>query len=282
MKIAAIGDVHGNYPALEAVLDHIRAHKGQEIWNVGDFVGYGPFPDEVVKTLRKAASVNILGNYDRKTLKVEKKREKWEKTKTPEKWLAFKWAYENLSKESRKFLRDLPEKKRLKVGDWRVLVVHGSPADPDEYLTPATPIDRLVELADMSKADLVVCGHSHQPFVRQVNGVWFINTGTVGRPDDGDPRACYAMLELKSKKLEVTYHRLAYDIERTVEAIRKNGLPEDFAQMILEGRSLEVVQGDQPPEEKTGPGVDEKPRPDYQPVAEHTPDGGGKEQVKQG
>jgi putative phosphoesterase len=274
MKIAAIGDVHGNLPALEVVLAHIQAHKGQEIWNVGDFVGYGPFPDEVVKVLRKEASINILGNYDRKTLKVKKKRKKWEKTKAPEKWLAFLWAYEHLSKESRQFLRSLPETKRLKAGDWRVLVVHGSPADPDEYLTPATPVERLEELAAMAEADLVVCGHSHQPFVRQVNGVWFINTGTVGRPDDGDPRACYALLDLKPKKLEVTYHRLPYDIERTVEAIRKNGLPEDFARMMLEGRPLEVIQGDQSPEEETSQSETDSAQPNLQPAVEQGPDGG--------
>jgi hypothetical protein len=77
--------------------------------------------------------------------------------------------------------------------------------------------------------------------VRQVDGVWFINTGSVGRPDDGDPRACYAVLELAREGVQVQHHRLAYDVARTVAAVRAHGLPEAFAQMMLRGRPLDAV-----------------------------------------
>jgi putative phosphoesterase len=127
------------------------------------------------------------------------------------------------------------------VKGWRILLVHGSPASNEEHLTPDTPKKRLRELAEMAKADVIICGHSHQPFVQDVDGVWFINTGSVGRSDDGDPRACYAVAQIDSKRLEVQHHRIEYDIDRTVAAIREHELPEAFAQMILQGRDLETV-----------------------------------------
>jgi diadenosine tetraphosphatase ApaH/serine/threonine PP2A family protein phosphatase len=93
----------------------------------------------------------------------------------------------------------------------------------------------------MAKADVIICGHSHQPFAREVDGVWFINTGSVGRPDDGDPRACYAILQIDSKQIQVRHYRVEYDVERAVAAIREHELPEPFAQMTLEGHSLDAV-----------------------------------------
>jgi putative phosphoesterase len=241
MKVALIGDVHANLPALEAVLAHAREAGVREIWNVGDFVGYGAFPDEVVERLRRGNVKNIVGNYDLKVLKFKKKREKWRKSKRPEKWLAFKWAYENLSKESRKYLRSLPREIRMEVAGKRILLTHGSPASNEEPLTPDTPEKRLRELAQMANVDVIVCGHSHQPFMRQVDGVWFINTGSVGRSDDGDPRTAYAILHLEPELFEVRHYRLEYDVTKAVAAIRQHKLPEDFAQMVLQGRNLDVV-----------------------------------------
>ncbi|HZD57947.1 MAG TPA: metallophosphoesterase family protein [Anaerolineales bacterium] len=247
MKLALIGDVHANLPALEVVLDHARQQEVEAIWNIGDFVGYGAFPDEVVKRLIKEKAISIIGNYDLKVLKYPKKKKKWRKSKMPQKWFAFKWAYENLSKKSRKYLLSLPEEIRLIEGGKHILLTHGSPASNEEHLTPDTPEQRLRELARMTasenipKADVIICGHSHREFVRQVEATWFINTGSVGRPDDGDPRACYATLQLDHQGMRAKHYRLKYDVDRAVVAIREKGLPEVFAQMLIQGRDLETV-----------------------------------------
>jgi len=242
MKVALIGDVHANLPALEAVLAHAREQGVEAIWNVGDFVGYGAFPDEVVRLLRKEDVLSIVGNYDLKVLQFKQKKTKWRKKKRPEKYLAFQWAYENLSKKSRKYLRFLSQEIRIKVKGQRFLLTHGSPASNEEPLTPDTSEKRLRKLAQMARADVIICGHSHQPFAREVDGVWFINTGSVGRPDDGDPRACYAILQIEPKQIQVRHYRVEYDVEKAAAAIRERKLPEDFAQMTLQGRSLDTVQ----------------------------------------
>lgn len=241
MIVALIGDVHANLPALEAVLNHAQEHGVDAVWNVGDFVGYGPFPDEVVKRLRNDYVLSIVGNYDRKVLKFKKKRKKWRKKKRLEKYLAFKWAYKNLSKDSRKYLRFLSREIRMRVKGRRVLLTHASPGSSDEYLDANVPDKHLRKLAEQADADLVICGHSHRPFVRQVDDVWFINPGSVGLPDDGDPRASYAVLSIGHDRIAVQHYRLAYDVERAVEAIRKEDLPEAFAQMLVMGRNLNTV-----------------------------------------
>ena len=242
VKIALIGDVHANLPALEVVLAHAHQQGVEAIWNSGDFLGYGAFPDEVVVRLRAEGALSIIGNYDLKVLKFPKQKEKWGKSKHPQKYLAFQWAYEHLSKENRKYLRSLPEEIRLEVGGKNILLTHGSPASNEEALTPDTPDERLRELAAI-KADVIICGHSHQAFARQLDDTWFINPGSVGRPDDGDPRTAYAILQIGPDLFQVEHFRLKYDVDRAVKAIRENGLPEAFAQMVIRGYDLDTVVG---------------------------------------
>ena len=241
MKIALIGDVHANLPALEAVLDQAYQEGAEEIWNCGDFVGYNAFPEEVVRKLRTEKVVSVVGNYDLKVIKFPRKNQKWKKSKSLEKWLAFKWAYEHLSEESLQYLSSLPEKRRMKCEEKTVLLVHGSPDSSKEHLYADTPTERLVELADIAAADLVVCGHSHQSFVRYVAGTWFINSGSVGRPDDGDPRATYAILELAGDSIDVRHFRVSYDVVAAITEIRRRGLPTAFGEMMRKGRKLDWI-----------------------------------------
>ena len=242
MKIALIGDVHANLPALEAVLTHAHQMKVKAIWNLGDFVGYGAYPDEVVKMLREIGAISIIGNYDSKVLKVKTKEKEWGAKKIPEKWLAFQWAYEHLSPENKIYLNTLPEKRHIHLKGFHIQMTHGSPATPEEPLGPETTDERLHELATLSHASIILCGHSHLPFTRWIDEAVFINPGSVGRPDDGDPRASYAIINLKKKIIDVSHYRLDYDVQRAAQAIRDNQLPEEFAQMILKGRSLDDLK----------------------------------------
>ncbi|MBC8228492.1 YfcE family phosphodiesterase [bacterium] len=241
MKVALIGDVHANLPALEAVLADAHQREVEAIWNVGDSVGYGAFPEEVIQRLQQESVLSIVGNYDIKVLKVKKKKGKLQKNKIPEIWFAFNWAYDNLSKARRKYLRSLPKKIRLEQDGKRILLTHGSPDSNEEHLKSETSEERLRELAEMANADVIICGHSHQPFKRKVGDVWFINTGSVGRPDDGDPRACYAILNMKPGFFQLRHYRIEYDVAQAVAAIREHDLPEAFAQMVLQGRGLDAV-----------------------------------------
>jgi putative phosphoesterase len=244
MKVALIGDIHANLPALEAVLAHAQAQGAGAIWNVGDFVGYGPFPDEVIARLRRDYALSTSGSYDRKVLRFKKRKDKWRRQKQLEKYVACQWAYERLSKKNRRYLRFLSREIRMKVQTRRVLLTHTSPGSGRESLTVKTPDKRLREIAGEARADVIVCGHSHQAFVRQVDGVWFINPGSVGQPRDGDPRASYAVLHITADDIQVALHRLEYDVDALVAAMGDNSLPEAFAQMARQGRDLDTILED--------------------------------------
>lgn len=251
MKVALTSDIHGNLPALEAVLSHAGEMKIKHVWNLGDFTGFGANPDEVVQLLKKVKAVSIIGNYDQKVLKVPQKSEEWKEKKVPEKWFSFHWAYEHLSKKSQKYLEKLPENKKISVKDWKILFTHGSPDSIDEALNDETPQERLRDLARKGHADIILCGHSHQPFMRFAGGAIFINPGSVGRPFDGDPRASYAVLTIKKHKVEVDFFRLDYDIERAAQTQNEAGLPSIYAEMTRRGVSLEDLNR----EEATKPAV---------------------------
>ena len=238
MRIALVGDVHANLPALEAVLEHAAERDARRVWNVGDFVGYGAFPDKVVSCLRAVGEVSVIGNYDQKVLAFPENDAAWRQSKGSEKYVAFGWAWRQLSADNRAYLAALPRERRINVDGLTVLLTHGSPASVHEHLYPDTPEERLVELVAIAAVDAIVCGHSHRPFVRSMAATTFINTGSVGRPDDGDPRATYAVLHVENGEFEVEHHRVAYDVDRAVAAIREHELPEAFAQMMIHGRKL--------------------------------------------
>ncbi|MCI4371653.1 MAG: metallophosphoesterase family protein, partial [Thermoplasmata archaeon] len=161
-----------------------------------------------------------------------------------DKWLAAGWARENLSEDSVAFLKSLPPERRGKHEGHLVLLTHGSPASRTERLEPATSGKRMKQLAAIAKADIVLCGHSHIPWARDVDGVWFVNPGGVGRSDDGDPKASYVVLDLDRESVRITHRRVKYDVESVADAIRRRGLPEAFARMFLESRTLDAVMKD--------------------------------------
>ncbi|UCD53588.1 MAG: YfcE family phosphodiesterase [Phycisphaerales bacterium] len=239
--IALISDIHGNLPALEAVLEDAARHEIDQIWNLGDMLGYAPFPNEVLQKLQEVGAVNLIGNYDRKVLAFQDKREKWKHKKSQAKYLGFRWNDAQLLESHRVFLESLPEQARRRVNGLETLLVHGSPASIDELLNSDTPEARFEELAEMAQADIVVCGHSHEPFVQRVGEISFVNPGSVGRPEGDDGRASYALLAFGDGAMKVGHRRVAYDIERVVRAIHAAGLPADYVEVFRQAKSLDQL-----------------------------------------
>jgi putative phosphoesterase len=252
-RIALVSDVHGNLPALEAVLDDAARHAAEELWYLGDFLGYAPFPNEVVQKLQEANAVSVIGNYDLKVLGFEQKQDAWKRTKAAEKYVAFQWNYEHLSDRAAAFLRSLPQQRRLQVNGFTVLLVHGSPDAVDEHLGSQTPEQRFEELAEKAAVDLIACGHSHEAFVKRVKRTWFVNPGSAGRPEGGDWRASYALLEITGNGLKVGHRRVTYQIDRVARAVHGAGLPESFVDVFRKARSLDQLRRKTP---KKGPSPD--------------------------
>jgi predicted phosphodiesterase/HD superfamily phosphodiesterase len=251
MTIALIGDVHANAPALEAVLAHARRMGATEIWDTGDAVGYGPHPNEVLRLLRRAHAVSVLGNVDRKILELGHASDPAPTVRDDasaiKRWTRA-WSLSRLTDKARAALADRPIRRRLTRDGHTFLLVHGSPESDRDYLSPLTPSDVLRRWAAWARdqgLSGILCGHAHQPLARQVDGIWFINSGSVGRPDDGDPRAAYAILETNGR-IRVRHLRVAYDTAETRRQLRREQAPEALANMIARGLSLESLLADAP------------------------------------
>ncbi|MHC5083041.1 MAG: YfcE family phosphodiesterase [Planctomycetota bacterium] len=244
--IAILSDVHGNLPALEAVIAHATKQNVTTFWNLGDFLGYGPFANEVVKTLFSMCDKQVIGNYDLKVMKFPKKEAKWRKSKQAEKFIAFEWAWRKLSEKNLKRLAKVPIQQRVTIGNLEVLLTHGGPAAVDEPISPKTPRRRLKELASMTHADIILCGHTHEPFSTTVEEVTFLNPGSVGRPEGEDPRASYVILEMYDKTFTIRFQKVQYDIERMSRAIHAAGLPDNFIRMFQTGQNLDQVHESHP------------------------------------
>lgn len=241
MRIAVFSDVHANLPAMEAVRDHIATGGYDQVYCLGDLGGYASQPNEVQEVIMEMGCPTILGNYDegvgfngddcgchyRKPFDIEMSN------------TSFIWTRDNTSDENKAWLRNLPREIRFEVEGLRVLLCHGSPRSTTEYLfvdrsdgflrqfTPGGSHD--------AQADVIVFGHTHVPFHREVDGVHFINTGSVGRPKDGDPRAGYSVLTIQNKGVEFEQVRVEYDVELAATRLVTAGLPEYFANYLRGG-----------------------------------------------
>lgn len=239
MRIAIFGDVHGNIAALDAVLADIAAQAADRTYCLGDLVGYAAFPNEVTERIRRERIPTVMGNYDEGVgfdrdecgcaYKQVRDRELGQRS--------LEWTKAHTTAENKAFLQTLHSEIRFTDGSVRVLLVHGSPRRMNEYLFEDRPLSSFERLAESSEADVIVFGHTHVPYTKHAGGVLFINAGSVGKPKDHDPRACYVMLETGSSHPRATFHRVAYDVASAAAAVRASELPDAFARDLeLAGR----------------------------------------------
>ena len=246
MRCALISDVHANLPALEAVLEDIDGRGVQDsIYHLGDLVGYAPWPNEVVEALRERGIAGVAGNYDSTTATDYAHCGcRYEDPRQEElSHLSYEWTRAHVSPETKRWLGALPFRIDVRplgghASGQKLILVHGNPILNTVYWTEDRPDSfclRMAEAAMAKAGDVIAFGHTHKPWHRAVDGIHFVNTGSVGRPKDGDWRAGYVLLDLGDGDPRVEFVRVEYDLERAVEAIRRSELPDDFAEYLRTG-----------------------------------------------
>jgi putative phosphoesterase len=217
VRLAILSDIHGNPHALQAAWADVEGQRPAIVYCLGDLVGYGAFPDEVVGFdlddcggAYRGAEARAHGDLSRV------------------------WSQEHTTAESKAFLQQLPMQIRLEGSRPTLLLVHGSPRKINEYLFEDRPAATFERLAALAGTDLVVFGHAHKPYQKRVGKTLFVNVGSVGKPHDGDPRACYAVLDL-GRESRVELRRVDYDVAAAAEVVRRAGLPGEFAEILERG-----------------------------------------------
>lgn len=238
MRIAVFSDVHSNLPALEAVLDDMARVGVDATYALGDLVGYAPWPNEVLERLQADGIPSVMGNYDDGT-GFDRDECGCAYTDPTEKSLgdrSFAWTKEHTSAANKGWLRSLAPQIRLEADGHRLLLVHGSPRRINEYLYEDKPETTFARIAAGADADVIVCGHTHRPYTKHVGDTLFVNDGSAGKPKDGDPRACWALIETSPGDLRVEFHRVDYEVEAAARAIEASDLPSEFADQLREAR----------------------------------------------
>ena len=252
MKYALISDIHSNLPALEAVLEDIVSREGVDAtYHLGDLVGYAPWPNEVVASIRERGISGIAGNYDSTTAtdyphcgcKADSPRGE------ELSHLSYEWTRAHVSPQTKRYLGELPFRIDLRPKGGHksrptLTLVHGTPTLNTLYWTEDRPdsfCTKMAKAAGAREGDLIAFGHTHKPWHRVVEGVHFLNTGSVGKPKDGDWRAGYVLVEANEEIEPPEFERVEYDLESAVEGILRSELPDEFAEQLRAGGSPKPV-----------------------------------------
>jgi hypothetical protein len=238
-RIAVFGGVYSNAPALRALLEDARGHEVEAVFCLGDVGGFGPHPDRVYPLLRQAGVHMLQGNYDEALA-----------TGRPDcgcgytdprdnhfARIAYAYTLAHTSADNRAWLATLPVHRRLRLGEHRLLMCHGSPRAINEFLwDSATPSGLLSRLLREGNADVLLCTHTGLKWHRALgDAAHAVNVGVIGRPEnDGAANGWYTILSA-TPDLEVEFVPVHYDTEMLAREIEREGLPREFAETIRTG-----------------------------------------------
>lgn len=238
MKIAVFGDIHGNIEALKAAYDTAFSLKVDKIFHLGDVGGYAPFVNEVVEFLMRHGVEGVQGNYDYNVAHDSEhcgcRYENPVQAELADK--SFEWTKRHASEKSKEYMRELPVTISFSSNGKKVCLFHAAPHKNNLYWYEDRPDKFFLEMAEKSGADVMIYGHTHRPYRKDIQGKVFINAGSVGKPKDGDPRACLTLVEITPADVKTDFLRVEYDIEKTAAGIVKSGLPSYFAERLREGK----------------------------------------------
>jgi putative phosphoesterase len=214
MRIALFSDIHANLPAFEAFLTDLGGRNVDAVYCLGDMIGYNIWPNEIIDEIRRRGIAPLAGNHDQKTKG---------------------YAYELVSAANRAYLNTLPAHIRLEYqlnnDNLNIVLAHGSTRSINEYVLEDTDENYVLEMMAEANADVLCVGHSHLPYHRTIGDKQVINIGSVGKPKDGNPQGCYAVLTI-TDTIKVDFIRFSYDVEKAAQAIEACPLPNELADRL--------------------------------------------------
>jgi putative phosphoesterase len=229
-RVAFVSDVHSNLEALTTVFREIGSD--EEIYCLGDVVGYGANPNEVIELLRGRNVHTLMGNHDFAAVTGDVSEFNARAA------MAALWTRRQLSEASLSYLRGLPVEMRLQIDGVRIYITHGSPDDHlSEYVEPRTHEGLFEHYLDTLGVTAIGLGHTHVPFVSENKKGVVFNPGSVGQPRNGDRRAAFAKMALEEgEKPLLELRAVEYDYLTAASKIRDVGLPEQLAARLGLGR----------------------------------------------
>jgi len=226
-RVVVISDVHSNLEALREVLTQVE---GIDVYCLGDVVGYGANPNEVIDALRERNVLSVMGNHDYAAMTGDTRMFNARAA------MAVRWTAKELTTRSLSYLSSLPKERRLWLGGLEGYLAHGSPDDTLwEYVDPVTHSQLFGHYLELLQVRFIGLGHSHIPFITVEDEGTVFNPGSVGQPRDGDRRASYCVVSLAGGTIRVDNFRVEYDYETAASKIRSAGLPTALADRLGSG-----------------------------------------------
>jgi putative phosphoesterase len=224
-----ISDIHSNLEAFLTVIANLPPH--DHLLFLGDLVGYGPQPNEVVEQLQQLQPAIVLkGNHD---YAVSTGNASGFSSYAE---IAVRWTRRQITPQNLDYLSNLPSSAKMKVNHTELALFHGSPRDSlSEYIFPGISARSARQLIQRAGAELVLLGHTHMPMLYDFEGEMLANPGSVGQPRDGDQRAAFAILTLSQGKFSFEVRRVEYDVDSVARKIIRKGLPEFLANRLYKG-----------------------------------------------
>lgn len=234
MKIGILGDIHGNLEALKVAHSALVEKNIGKIYHLGDLGGYAPFVNEVIDFLIEHDIEGVMGNYD--DALVNNKEHcgcKYEDPLQAEMaTLSFNWTKRHISQKSLDYMKRLPFEILIKADEKKVKLFHATPIKNNLYWYDDREEDFFLHMARKANADIMIYGHTHIPYRKNINNKIFINAGSVGKPKDGDIRTCACIVDITNERVLTEFLRIPYDIEKTISGIIESGLPPYFAERL--------------------------------------------------
>jgi putative phosphoesterase len=230
MRIAVIGDIHANLPALRAVIDDVAAIGADALYCVGDVVGRGPHPNETIDLLRSLEVPTVQGNWDEAVgMDREQTGAAWASVEAEAAGGAsMRWTAQVVTDDNKAWLRQLPTSLRVDIAGRSVLLFHGSPLRENEYLWSERPSRVLARIASDEADDLFCFGHTHESFHRVVGQAHFVACGSVGCGTEGDARARYAVVYIGDPDIAIGFRSVDYDHLSVVRDLTATGMSIDL------------------------------------------------------